>query len=59
MNADCKLRIGVWSLLTIVGLVLIIMMASALFFDLGHGGDPLNKGTHAAPNAKTVPQPHQ
>jgi hypothetical protein len=59
MNADCKLRIGVWSLLTIVGLVLIIMIASALFFEPGHGGSPLNKGTRAAPNAKSVPQPHQ
>jgi hypothetical protein len=59
MNADCKLRMGVWSLLTIVGLVLIIMIASALFFEPGHGGNLSNKSTHAAPNAKSVTQPHQ
>jgi hypothetical protein len=48
LNADCKLRMGVWSVLTVVGLGLIIMIASALFLEPGHGRVLLNKGTHAA-----------
>ena len=39
MNADCKLRMGVWSLLTIIGLALIIVIASELFLEPGRGGD--------------------
>ena len=59
MNADCKLRMGAWALLTLVGLVLMIAMASALFFEPGHGGSSLNKGTHAAPDTRSLPEPHQ
>jgi hypothetical protein len=59
MNADCKLRMGVWSLLTIVGVALIIVIASALFFEPGHRSDLLDTSTPAAPNVKSVPESHR
>jgi hypothetical protein len=59
MNADCKLRMGAWALLTLVGLVLAIALTSALFFEPAHGGGPLDKDTHAAPDPKSLPEPHQ
>jgi hypothetical protein len=59
MNTDCKLRMGTWALLTLVGLVLVIAITSALFFEPGHGGGPVNNGTHAAPDTKSLPEPHQ
>jgi Domain of unknown function (DUF892) len=57
-QVNCKLRMSVWSLLTIVGLALIIVIASALFFEPGHRSDLLNKSTPAAPNVKSVPESH-